>query len=334
MSTTAGVFSETALRAVRMRADAIMFDDRLKKDYEPRIDIINAMQRANTAQLLPLRDGRKNYTVELMWMNACAITATECDTCTFAGEELSTNTQTYQLDKCKQAGFTVNHYDMWSNDFGWEEAIAKGMLTVEIRLIEQVIWDYLAVIQAGAGVNQWNGDAAIATVVGNETRINPVNYNAGIIAYLNKVATQNRFNSPIMMSGDLMNNAYHNALFQAGAFNDNGNKARFDSMEWYWDVYNFNVLGLDLYQFMVNVGATAFASRGIYGSTPEYWAEATHWSAPSRFFPELIIDWTQKTTCVNDMKNDVFVGKAHWGNFINPAGCTEDNNGILMFHAI
>ena len=335
MSTTAGVFSETALRNIRMRADAIQFDEQLKKDFTPRIDIINAMRRANTARMLPLQDGRKNYTVELMWMNACAIEATACDTCTFDGVELSTNVETYALDQCKQADFTVNHYDFWSNDFGWEEAVAKGMMTAEIRLIEQVVWTYLTTLNTNAGVNQWGGDVGIATIVGNETRINPVNYHANIISYLLKVAQFNQMGNPLMMSGNLLWDDYYNAQFNATGYNTNdGNQSRFSSMDWFWDVWNFNVLGFDLYQFMVQVGATAFASRGIYGSTPEYWAEADHWSAPSMFFPELIIDWSRKITCVNDMKNEVYVGKAHWGHFVNPTGCNAEVNGILQFHAV
>ncbi len=335
MSTLAGVWSETALRSVRMRADALMLDDRLKKDYEPRIEVLEAIQRVNTANILPLKDGRKNYTVEIMWMNACQIAAKSCTPCAYGGNELSSNTVEYALDQCKEVPFDINHYDHWSNEFGWEEAVAKGMLTAEIRMIEQVVWSYLTAILTHAGVNQWNGDAAIATVVGNETRINPVNYTTGIIGYLSKVANYNQFTNPVMISGDLMANDYFNAQMQAGAFNDNGNSKRFTQFDWFWDIFNFNALGLGLYQFMVQTGATAFASRGIYSPTVEQWGDGTyHWSAPSQFWPELIIDWNMKETCSNDMRIQQFVARSHWGNFINPAGCNEENNGILLFHAL
>jgi hypothetical protein len=123
-------------------------------------------------------------------------------------------------------------------------------------------------------------------------------------------------------------------LNATGFTQNNGDRARFASFPWYWDLWNFNVLGLNLYQFMVNVGATAFASRGIYGSTPEFWDNANHWSRPSRFFPELIIDWSSKDVCYQDMKRTVIVGKAHWLNAVNPAGCNEANTGILTFHAL
>ena len=44
MSTTAGVFTETTIRNLRVMADEIMFDDRIKQQFIPQVGIVDGLR--------------------------------------------------------------------------------------------------------------------------------------------------------------------------------------------------------------------------------------------------------------------------------------------------
>jgi len=338
MSRTAGVWSETALQDIFLRADQIAFDDRLKLDYMPRIDLIEAIDRISTAQIAPLNNNSKDYDVQVMWINNCALAAQSCTSCSISGNELSTNAQTYQITQCQEVPFKVDAVDFYDNFMNTQEVVAKGMLTAEKLLIEQVVQNWLTVISTAGGTNQWNGDAGIATVLANETRINPVNYTAAnMIAYFAKVAQFNQFDNPVMVSGNLLWNEYKNAQYNAGSSVDTGNLRRFGDMDWYWDIFNFNALALDLYQYMIQVGTFAFANRvrPSYPTTPLNLGDnILRWSRPATFWPKMLIEWEQTIGCSYDQPIFNIKAKVHWEHLQNPAGCDEANTGTLAFHAI
>lgn len=335
MSTIAGAFNETLLQNVRMRADAMMFDDRIKKQFEPQMNILAALDRVQTAQVTPLQARNKDYTVEVEWINACGIVAQDCVPCEVGGPELSTNVETYTLNKCKEAPFSIFEDTIAQNDFAVEDFLAKAFMKAEKELVEAVAADFLAVLFANAGVNQWNEAGEIGTVVGNETQIATADYDADAIAYLTKVGQFNRFTNPVMLSGNLLYDAWQQARFNAGNDNGKGDLARFSSMEWFWDIWNFNQATLNAYQFMLSTGSIAFASRGRYSETPENWqAEGERWTMPSMFFPKLQLEVSHKIGCRNDRKTHDFNVKANWAILVNPAGCDLDNNGILLFHRV
>lgn len=335
MSIVDGVFTETELQSIRMRADALMFDDRIKQQYMPRVmETINAMQRVQTANITPLKTRTKDYTVEVEWFNTCEIAAEECTSCDAGGNTGSTNVETYTLNSCTQVPFTVNHDTYASNDFGVEEAIAKLSLAAEARLVEEVVADYITTLAANSGVNTWNGDPTLATIAGTETQIATADYTAAkVIPYLVKVGMFNQFTNPLMLSGNLLFNDYQLAKYQAGLLSDGGENRMFGEMQWFWDVFNFNALGLNSKQFMLSTGATAFASAPTYDTTGvENWQqEGFRWSRESRFLPGLWIDYTRKLGCRNDRLTEDWKLKARWINAVNPTGCDGTNTGILTF---
>lgn len=335
MSTIAGAWSESTLQAVRMRADALMFDDRIKLQYAPQIAVLNSIDRLQTADVTPLKARNKDYTVEVEWINACGIEAEDCVACEVGGPELSANIETYTLDKCKQAGFSIYEDTLATNDFGPEEAVAKGFLRAEAVILEAVAQDYLATLVAAAGVNTWNAAGEIGTVVGAETQIAAADYDAEAIAYLTKVGTFNRFTNPVMLSGNVLYNAWQQARFNAGNDNGKGDLARFSSMEWFWDLYNFNQAGIDDLQLMISTGSVAFASRGRYSETIENWqAEGERWTMPAVMWPKLQLEVAHKIGCRNDRKTHEFMVKGNWANLVNPAGCDLTNTGILVFRQV
>jgi hypothetical protein len=71
---------------------------------------------------------KKEFDVEIMWMNACADFTIADESCVRGGLELSTNAETYQLTKRIVKGFTINDADFRDNEFEADEAVAKLML--------------------------------------------------------------------------------------------------------------------------------------------------------------------------------------------------------------
>ncbi|MDD4225946.1 MAG: hypothetical protein PHU98_06120 [Mariniphaga sp.] len=335
MSTTAGAINETLLQNLRRRADALMFDEMIKLQFQPKIDSISAIQRLMTAQLGELKQKDKTLTIELEWMNACGITTQACTPCTVGGTEISTNTETYTIGQCREVAFTIPRYKFLTNDFGWEEATAKARLKADVELSEYVNQYFVAWLASIGGTNQWTGDATTATVTATETQIALANYNANIVAYLTKVATFNDFRNPLMISGDLLYNAYVNAQFQAGNFPYADQVKRFGAMDWMWDLWNFNALGLNAYQMMVNQGAIAFVSKSLYGPTPIVIGDTMMgWSENSRFVPGMILEYKMKQVCENDLPTDQYSVTIRFDFFQNPEGCTANKNGVLLFHQV
>ena len=339
MSIIDGVFSETLLQAIRMRADAIGFDDRINKQFIPRtMDTVNAITDLQTAKITPLSSQKKEFTVEVEWFNSCDIVAEECVACEVGGPTGSTNVQSYAITECKQAPFTIDHHTFATNDFDAEEAIAKNMLMAEKVLIEQVVQDYITTLFAYSGQNAFTLDTWLATNVGNETRVNPVNYTAlNMMPHFVKTAQYNQFNDPVLLSGNLLYSAWEQSRLQNGTFGDIGQANAFGVFKTYWDIWNFHAMGQDLYQYMVNRGATAFASRPMYptnGSVLDMGAHGQRWSAPSKYMPSLWIDWSRELDCSNDYLVEKYNAKARWVHMVNPTGCAEQNTGILRYHAV
>lgn len=334
MSIVDGVFAETELLAIRMKADALRFDDRVNKQYVPRtMDTVNAISRVQTANVTPLQSRAKDFVVEVEWFNACEVVAQDCVPCTVGGHTGSTNVEQYQIDRCKEVPFTVNHHTLATNDFSPEEATAKLMLTAEARLVEQVVLDYLTTVYASGGVNHFTMDAE-ATVVGNETRVDHADYDAEfMIPHLVKVANYNQFVSPVMLSGNVLYSDWLNSKYVQNLAMNFGDNNRFATMDWFWDLWNFDQLGISDHQILVSTGATAFASRPMYDiSGIEDWGkEGKRWSRPSAFMPNLWIDWSRNTDCSNDRLVENYKAKARWANMVNPIGCNEDNTGILVY---
>jgi hypothetical protein len=79
MSIVGGVFTETILKNIQIRADQIAFDEILKQDFTADVDVLKALMETQTARIEPVlnRNGKDNI-VEVSWMNACDIDDEKC----------------------------------------------------------------------------------------------------------------------------------------------------------------------------------------------------------------------------------------------------------------
>ena len=176
MSTTAGAFDETLLNDLRVKADELMFDGRIGLQFQPRIEILKAIQAVQTAQITPKfmqlkqsNGGSKKYDVEVEWENACDIVAQDCTVCEIDGEKLSTNIEHYSLDFCKEVAFHVDEYDYVDNDFDFVTSFAKGMLRADKQLAEALAAYAVSVLNSNKGVNVFTGGPG--SVSGSDTYI-------------------------------------------------------------------------------------------------------------------------------------------------------------------
>lgn len=332
MSTTAGVFSETTLQNIRAMADGIMLDGRTKLNFVPQAEAVNIFSKVQTAKIGEL-SRKKDYTIEVEWINNCALAVQDCTSCEVGGTELSTNTQTFTIDRCKEVPFSVKGYKFIDNDFDQQEVVAKGLLTADKLICEAIATEVLDWLVTNAGVNVWAAAGEIGTVVGNETQIAAADFDVDALGYIQMCNVQNRLMNPVTLSGRQLYDEFQNAFFATGAFaNAGGDQSRFNAMQWLWDLYNFNIAGYNDRMISVSNGAIAFASKSYYGPAVEdYGKEGKRWSMMSRFMPNLVLEVHYNTNCENDIIGEDFNVKARYAFILNPEGCEADNNGILQY---
>ena len=290
MSTTAGVFSETLLQNVRIKASMLAMDDRINLQYKPEIETLKFIQAQQTANIKPIFDVKKKKKImEIWWENACGIEVADNVDCVVGGNELSTNVETYDLDIQKVAGFTVDEKKFYDNEAMIEENLAKGFLRAD-----KVLSEYLAQVGVGRlntflGVNTLTGGKG--TVNGNLTEINSAYWSADLMAYLNRVAIDNRIDNPIFLSGQNLYEAWWNAIRESGNDNGKGNAAKFGSANIFFDLRNVDsVNSPDALTYMVQRGMIAMASRTYYGSEVTDYMTEKRYSIPSNFVPGLSYD--------------------------------------------
>jgi hypothetical protein len=267
MSTTAGVFNETTLRTIRLVADAIMFDDRIKQQYIPKIDIIAAVQSVQTANILPTPARKKDVDVEVIWQNVCNPACEENVTCEIGGEKSSTNAQEYALTWERVINFSEDEADYIDNEFNIETAIAKQLLVADKTLVECFAQYVVANLNTFSGTNQFT--AGKGTVAGNITSIAAAFWDWTLFAYFQRVGILNRFTNPIFLSGSNFYEQYF--LSDYKRLNADGKaETIFDRMRMYFDLFNIDsVNDPDLYTYLLSQGSLAMASKFYNPTTPE-----------------------------------------------------------------
>ena len=330
MSTTAGVWSETTLQNVRVRAEALMLDDRIKQQYIPKLDAVNALNAVQTANVRPLKDRTKNFTVELEWLNYCGLTVGDTNACTFGTTEGSTNVETKTLDKDREVTFEVEEYTFKTNDFAYEEAIAKGLLRADMLICEDFAQSFVTDLNTGLGVNLYTG--APGSVVGTTTSINAADWDYSLYAYLLQVADKNKFTSPVLLNGNNLYRAFINSQFAAGNADGKAAAAAFGAMPTYFDIHNLpTVNGASEWSYLLSMGSWAWASAPKYSDTLEKFQHENRYSFQSRFIPGLWLNVQIQESCANDYVKWQFKVTSKYGIFPNPTGCSATNTGTLGF---
>lgn len=337
MSTVAGVFSETTLRTLRAIADEIMFDDRIKQQFIPQIGIMEGIRNVQTAQVNPkfsqLKDSKgmpKRTDVEVIWENACGITAQECTTCTLDGDKLSTNAQTYSLEFCKEVQFAVSEADYIDNEFDANLSIAKGLLRADKVLVEAYAAYAVSVLEANKGVNAFDGGKGC--VLGSDTYIQAAYWDAKLMAYFMRVAQLNSFTTPTLLSGSNLFEEYFVINKMQPDANGKGNQALMQTFPVYFDLFNIDTVNTpNLVTYLLSQNSLAIASRAYNPAVPEVYGASKRWSLPSKFIPEFKFDVFYTAACDNDFVEHQFKVKLLADLFVNPEGCEADNTGILSF---
>lgn len=337
MSIVGGVFSETVLKNIQIKADEIWRDRIQNQDLAVAdVGVAQALLANQTAQITPIQ-GRKDVDVEISWVNACDVDDRECAACTFPYTELSTNRETYSLDICREAGFRVNDNDLRDNVHDPEEVIAKGLLASD-----KVICEYLAV-QCVNWLNTNKGVNAVTvgkgTVVANDTYIPTHLWDAGLMAYFNRVATINKFLDPYLVTGNQLYESIWNAEKEYGNSDGKGNMAKFGAFKTYFDLINIDTVNTpDLITYLLSKGAFAMAHKTYFTPTIMRYMDRHVWSMPSKYLPGINLDVEYANSCDDcdgggrvALQIHAFKMSFTGGLFRNPVGCTEDRTGILTF---
>lgn len=329
MSTTAGVWSETTLQNIRERIEAAAFDGRTKLQYEAYVEGFKALDYINTANIRALKTQGKKTTVDIEWINACGLTAEATTSCTWGTGELSSNIETYTLDESYQVDFQVEEYDFYTNDFGFEEAIAKGLLAADARLSEKFVQSFITELNTGKGVNVLTTPY---TVAGTDTTIPSANWDSSVYAYFMQAKLMNKFANPAILSG---NNLFQNALINNWSAANADGKGAFAAQNSIFTV--FDPLNLQAVNnatnitYMISQGAVTWASNQKYATTLQVFDDYRRYSMPSRFIPGLWLNIMIKEVCSDNMTKYSFKVYTDYGIFTNPAGCSATNTGILSF---
>jgi hypothetical protein len=337
MSTTAGVFSETLLRDLRVKADELMFDDRIKLQFLPQVGILDAIAAVQTAQVTPKfmqlkqsNGGSKKYDIEVIWENACDIVVEECSECHIDGDKLSTNAQNYGLEFCKEVQFKVDEYDYVDNEFDFSTSIAKGLLRADKQLAEALASYAVSVLNANKGVNVYAGGPGIPS--GADTYITAPFWGPNLMAYFMQVTQMNQFTSPVLASGANLFQDYFIYNKLAGNADGKGNAALMGTFPIYFDMFNIDTVNTpNLFTYLLSTGSVALGYRTYNPSSiQESAANWRRWTIPSRF-GGFSYDAFYHADCSHDMIEHNFKLKLTADILVNPAGCSATNTGILTF---
>lgn len=340
MSTIGGYFDETLLNAIRVKADELSFDDRVKQQFNPNYDVLKAIQAVQTAQISNVfrskksgHGGDKCTTVDVIWQQFCDIEASNQDEdCEFCGHETSTNKDTHTLTYEGWVPFSVDEYDFCDNEFDYKEAIAKAMLKADVELINNFAAYAVSVINANLGWNVYTGGKGV--VAGAATYILPAYWDSALVAYFNKVATLNKFTSPVLLSGA---NLYEPVLISkanSGNEGKRGDAVLFNMFPIYFDLFNVDTVNdPDLITYMLSMGSLAIANTAHNPPSPEVVNPVfTRWQEASRFMPQLTYDVWYKPECsTHDKVKHCFKYKLTGDVLVNPTGCDDHNTGLLQF---
>jgi len=336
MSIVGGVFSETVLKNIQIKADEIWQDRIQKQDQLGDVETIKALKENQTAKITPI-EGRKDVDVEISWVNACDVDDRECNACSMPYTELSTNRETYSLDICREAGFRVNDNDLRDNVHDPEELVAEGLLASDRVLCEYLNIQAINWLNANKGVNAVTVGKGV--VVGNDTFVPAHLWDAGLLAYFKRCAILNRFLDPYLISGNQLFESRWNSEKDAGNADGKGDLAKFLTFKNYFDLAVIDTVNTpDLVTYMLSKGAFAMANKTYFGPGITKYMDRHVWSVPSKYVPGLSFDVEYMNACDSCYTGNKTALQAHAfklvmnaGLFLNPLGCTETRTGILTF---
>lgn len=330
MSTTQGVFSETNLLNIRVKAEQAMADKLIARQYTPQIGAVEALNRINTATIRQYIRTDKHVKVELEWMNACGLAEAANEPCTQGGDETSTNTEVYEIARDRMVKFSIKENTFRTNDFDMDEARAKAILKADKELSEGMAQYFIGVLNTNKGVNNLSGGKG--TVSGTDTYVIAANWDYTMYAYLLMIADSNRFSDAVVLSGKNLYEAFLNTEFAAGNADGKAGAAAFSALPTYFDIKNLLAVNTtDVTTYMVETGSVAWASEQKYSTSVERKQNETRYSFPSQFIPGLWLNAQIVESCDNDYTKEDWKITAKYDIWAMPTDCTATNTGILTF---
>lgn len=332
MSTTAGVFDETLLMNYVIRAKEMAFDGRINTQYIPDWDTLKAVMSASNARVLDvISNSKKDFDVEIEWMNDCEGDVEDNTDCEFDGTKSSTNVKEYALEYEKVFRFSVDEADFRDNRFNTEDSVASRLLKADKKLVEWFNGLAIARLNTFAGVNVYDGDKG--TVAGTDTYIPAPYWNPDLVAYFHKVSKLNKFNSPIILNGHNLYTQNYLAGAKVGNSDGSGDVVLFGRFPMYWDLFNLDSVNEEQVSYMIENGSLAMANKTYNPDIPQVVNGVfTRYTMSSNFVNGLKYDVFYEPECsTGDAIKHNFKVKLKADIFINPAGCVETNTGVLRF---
>ncbi len=334
MSTTSGYFDETILNDIRVKASAMMLDDRIKQQFIPNYDVIKAVQAVQTSKLNEQFRPREERDVEIIWQNSCGVEVEDNVTCEIGGTKSSTNIETYSLAYEKVVNFSADEADFVDNEFSVQESIADLMLKADVELTEDFAQYCVARLNAHRGQNVYTGGKG--TVVGLTTQIAPHFWDATLLAYFNMVKIRNKFTMPILLSGTNLYESMWVAEANAANADGKGDQKMYGSMKAFFDLFNIDTVNdPTLRTYMLSQNSLALASRTLNPDKVEVIHNVhTRWTEQSKFLPFKYDVYYNAECTEDDQIQHNFKFKLKADLFRNPIGCVELNHGILSFDCV
>jgi len=334
MSITAGYFDETISNDIRVLAERIMFDDRIKQQFIPQYDVINAIKAVQTANVMPIAaKKRKKVDVEVEWENFCGIEVEDNTTCEIGGTKTSTNLEEYALSYEKAVNFSVDEADFLDNDFdimGINTTVAKAMLVADKQHTEAFAQYCVAQINTFKGMNQHT--TGKGTVVGTDTYILPEYWDATLMAYMNLAGIKNRFTTPSILTGENLYESVWVANANKGNADGKGDPMMWGSMPINFDLFNVDTVNdPDKITYMLSQGSLAFGNRWLNPDAKEHTIPFDRSTMQSRFLPFKYDVFVSTECTTDDLIRFNFKIKLQADLFNNPQGCEQLNTGVLTF---
>lgn len=332
MSIVGGVFNETLLLNIQARADQLMFDDRIKQQFVPQINVLNAVRAVQTANLVFPKKQRNS--IDINWTNYCDLECKENTACSFDPDEPSTNSENYEIDWERTVQFFVSEDDLKDNQYWIDDFIPKMFLKADKELSECFAAHAMQFIDDSRGDNKLTDGKGV--VSGLDTYIQAGYWTPALVSYLRRAAIMNRFTDPKFLSGSNLWEQVDHAAFMAANANGKGDFVAWNSLPMYWDLFNVDTITTpDLKTYMLSTGSLAMANWYKNDTTPEavnMYEYNTRYRIPSRFLPGWYFDVYYKPECDgNDRVKHIWKVQLHADIFLNPHGCEDDNTGILSF---
>ena len=299
------------------RVNGVWPDNQNNADLIPNIAVLEAIQENTTARIDQIISNEKDRDVKVTWVKACPPTPTDCaDSCTFAGEEASTDSQVYALSQCKQTEFKVDIDGFYANEFEATDATAR-LLQAHLTAHADAAAQYaVSKLNDFAGTNVYDNRGAL-------------------FGALQRAAIKNKLLNPFMLSGENLHQEFFMAKTSQANGEGKGDANRIMTLKTYFDLFNIDDVNDEQWvTYMIALGAAAFSSKSYYSEAPvEIKGRDAHTriAVKNRFFNGLTHDIQMTTSCSGGHTYEHWKIKSKFDVFRNPLGCVAGTTGFLKF---